>query len=301
MQSEKKTEKNAGSARDSSGRRRKVAYRLVGVNKTTGRRIKVAVFEPEEDDDEAKPDPRRRILASAQKCWELISNNEDVRQTVQELLDAGCDWVQLLWCVDGFCQHYELPGTVVRTAFSKTLGPLSKRISKFERKISRWEATIREFNQEITDSTHVDLSSHTRDFEAYRAVLRVAQKAALPSGRKPHINEENATYLYHLLVRSTGRAHYREIADLIAERLKHANAADDPYQELANSPLFSPGKSGSRRKKPAMEAWDLRYMVKRFRKNDPQRFMSLLEGVNFGLKHIPDAWRKMPPGPEGTN
>jgi len=50
-----------------------------------------------------------------------------------------------------------------------------------------------------------------------------------------------------------------------------------------------------------MEAWDLRYMVRRFKKNDPQRFMALLKGVKFGLKHIPDAWRTMHPVLEGTN
>jgi hypothetical protein len=271
------------------------------VNKTTGQRIKVAVFEPEEDDYEATADPRPAILASAQKCWSLISNNEDARQTVQELLDAGCDWVQLLWCVDGFCHHYELPGMVVRNAFSKTLRPLSKRISKFQQKIARWKADIREFNQEISDLVHVDLASQAPDFDAYRAVLDVARKFALPTGRKPHINEENATYLYHLLVQSTGRPHYREIADLIAERLEHANATNALCQNITDDPLLRPGRSGSRRTKPAMEAWDLRYMVKRFRKNDPQRFMSLLEGVKFGLKHIPDAWRKMPAVFEGTN
>jgi hypothetical protein len=130
----------------------------------------------------------------------------------------------------------------------------------------------------------------------------VAQTAALPSGRKPHINEENATYLYHLLVQSTGRAHYRQIACLIVERLKHANAADALYQNISDDPFPRPGKPGSRRTKPAIEAWDLRYMVKRFRKNDPQKFMSLLEGVKFGLKHTPDAWRTtMPPVLEGTN
>jgi hypothetical protein len=300
MERLRKTEQNGGSARDSSGSRKKVAYRLVGVNKATGRRIKVAVFEPEED-DEATADPRPAILASAQKCWSLISNDEDARRTVQELIDAGCDWVQLLWCVDGFCQHYELPGMVIRTDFSKTLRPLSKRISKFEQKMARWETAIRDFNQEITDLVHVDLASQAPDFDAYRAVLDVAQKFALPTGRKPHMNEEGATYLHHLLVQSTSRPHYREVAYLIVARLKHANAANALHQEIADDPLLRPRKPGSRLKKPAMEAWDLRYMVKRFKKNNPQRSKSLLEGVKFALKHIPDAWRKMPPVLEGTN
>jgi hypothetical protein len=294
-----KIKRDDGPVRNSRECRRKVAYRLVGTNKITGRRIKVAVFEPEADEDRA--DPRPRILESAQRCWNLISSSEHARQTVQELIDAGCDWVQVLWCVDGFCQHYELPGKVVRTAFSKTLGPLSKRISKFEQKIARWDSAIREFNQEITDLVDIDLSSHAPDFEAYRGVLGLAQKAALPSGRKPHINEENATYLYHLLVESTGRPHYRQIADLIAERLKHRDAANVLYQDIADSPLIRPGKSGLRRRKLAIEAWDLRYTVKRFKKIDPQRFMSLLEGVKFGLNHIPPSWRKMPSVSEGTN
>lgn len=291
--------KNAGSVKTAnSGHLRRVAFRLVGVNKKTGRRIKVAFFKPE--DDEAKTDPRPQILESAEKCWSLISSNEDARQTVQGLIDAGCDWVQVLWCVEGFCQHYELPGKIVRTTFSKTLSPLSKKISKFEQKMARWEAAIRKFNEEMTDFVHVDLSSHTPDFDAYRAVLGLAQKAALPSGRQPHINEENATYLYHLLVQSTGRPHYREIADLIEERLNHTDTANALYQDMANSPWLRPSKSDLRRKNVNIEAVDLRDMVKRFKKNDPQGFISLLQGVKFGLKHVPAGWRKMPAVVEGT-
>jgi hypothetical protein len=128
----------------------------VGVNKKTGRRIKVAFFKPE--DDEAKTDPRPKIHKSAKECWDLISTNEDARRTLQKLVDAGCDWVQLLGCVNGFCEHYELPGEMWNAAFTQTLRSTSKKVAGFEKKIARWEENIRRFNAEITDLTHVDLA-----------------------------------------------------------------------------------------------------------------------------------------------
>jgi hypothetical protein len=281
------------SSKNSRAPSRNVAFRLAATNKVSGRRITVAFFEPEED-EEAKADPRPRMLESARRCWNLISGSEEARQTVRQLIDAGCDWVQLLWCVNGFCEHYELPGKIFRSAFSRTLRGLSKRISGFEQKIRRWEADIRAFNEEITDYVHVDLSSHAPDFEAYRAVLSLAQKAALPSGRKQNANEENATYLYHLLVESTARPHYKEVADLIEERLKHTAMAEVAYEGLREHSLSCPGNSEVKQKNVTIDATDLQKIVKRFRKNNPERSISLLYGVRFGLKHIPSGWRKMP-------
>jgi hypothetical protein len=147
--------------------------------------------------------------------------------------------------------------------------------------MARWEGVIKKFNDRVTELAHVDLASHAPNFEGYRAALRVAQINALPSGRRPHIKEENAAYLYHLLVASTGKPHYKEVADLIEDRLRCGESQGQLRTDLV--------------------ATDLRDIVKRFKRDNLPRFMSLLQGVTFSLRQIPAAWHKMPTAVEGAN
>ena len=133
----------------------------------------------------------------------------------------------------------------------------------------------------ITDLTCVDLASHAPNFEEYRAALRLAEINSLPSGKKPHTKEENASYLYHLLVKTSGKPHFKEIAYLIEERLKRGETKGQLITDLT--------------------AENIRDMVKRFKSNDPVRFMSLLQGVKFGLKHVPRDWHTMPTIVEGAD
>ena len=103
---------------------------------------------------------------------------------------------------------------------------------------------------------------------------------ALPAGKRPRTAEENLAYLYHLLVRSTERAHYREIADLAQERL-NCRESETPLRTIGEA--------------------DIRDMLKRFKKNDPSRYAALNQGAKFGLSVVPSAWRRMPLFVKGKN
>lgn len=253
-------------------RRRKVAFSLSGVNTTTGHKIKVAVFEPERDDED-RADPRPAMEEAAKKCWALISTDTGAKNVTQDLLNKGCDWVQLLAHVERYCEAREARWKELQKEFSKYLRGLSRKILRFDSRVEQWEVTLRKFNEEIEQLTHVDLSPHTPSFEAYRAALRVAQVNALPSGKKQKIEHECVTYLYHLLDVCTGKPRFKEVADLLQARL------DCDKSTRGVEPI---------------DVETLHDIIKSFKESEWPRYNSLRQGVKFGLRFIPPSWRKLP-------
>ena len=188
---------------------------------------------------------------------------EDVRgASATRLLDKkGCDWVQLLAYVEQFCQHPKS-----EAAFSEAtnyLVSLNERIKKFGSKTKKWEDQINRINSQIEAELHVDVAAHAPDFEAYRAALHVAQVAALPSVKIPKIRQETVVYLYHLARLSTGRAHYKELADILQARL-NANK----YPEMVTQNYFET-------------------TLKRFKQEKTHTHFKLQKVVQIGLKWAP--------------
>jgi hypothetical protein len=240
------------------------------VNDRTGETIKVDVFAPDRDEEDAM-DLRPACLETAKDCWRLISKNGTAQAAMRNL--QGCDWVQPLAFVDLYCRACGPEGVDFCKDNVKYQRKLARRISRFEATVTKWESAIRTFNADITELVHVELAPHAPRFDAYKQVLWIARTHALPSARKLRIAEECLVYLRHLLVLSTGRPHYREIGDLILARL----ACDN-----------------SLHKTKEFDAAMIRDHIEYFRKTEPDEYESLRKAAKSFLRQAPPEWRVLP-------
>src|SRR6266576_470420 len=246
---------------------KQIAYRIPLKNKETGQRIKVAFFQPDQEDDK---DPRLSMLEAAKKCWKTISHDKSAVAATKLLTARGCDWVQLLALVEQYCHYPSSELKQIEIDAAKLSLELNKKIGKFESKMAKWETEIGRINSLIEEELYVDVAAHAPKFDAYKAALHVARLAALPSAKNPHIEKESIVYLYHLINLSTGRAHYKELADILQAR------------------LHSRGWGG-------IDADDLQRILKRFRKDNPTRYTELQKAARLGLRWAPFSQFTLPP------
>jgi hypothetical protein len=216
------------------------------------------------------------MLKAARKCWEAISHDERGKAATKLLDDGGCHWVLVLFIVENYCQHFRSEGKAEHVKFTEDMGKLSKKISKFASRVRKWEAAIEKMNSQIEDALPLDASAHTPDLVPYQTVLRVARILALPSTMDLTRKKDLIVLLYHLAKISTGKAHYRELADILQARL---NAGPD-QTTMDESTLDENTLKGS---------------VKRFKREDPANYRKLGKAVRTLVEGAPFARYKLPP------
>jgi hypothetical protein len=250
-------------------RKRKIANRLRGVHEETGQEISVAVLKPEPDEDEK--DPRPAMLDAATKCWERISTNEHPHgkegcEAVRLLNESGWSWVPVLALVEQYCNYPASHLEEVHDEFKEYLRKMNKKIRRFESKITKWEAEIRAINTEIEDYLHVDVAAHAPQFTAFKGALQIAKVNSLYRTRKKEIEKESIVYLCHLIKLSTGRAHYKELANILYAR------AGQSFDEHT-----------------------LEITMARFKEDNPSRYRDLQQGARSLLRDQPFSDQKFPP------
>ena len=127
-------------------------------------------------------------------------------------------------------------------------------------------AEIRAINTEIEDYLHVDVAAHAPQFTAFKGALQIAKVNSLYRTRKKEIEKEAIVYLCHLIKLSTGRAHYKELANILYAR------AGQSFDEHT-----------------------LEITMARFKEDNPSRYRDLQQGARSLLRDQPFSDQKFPP------
>ncbi len=251
---------------------KKIQFRLRFKNPATGKRFTVTIFEPYEQDE---GNPSLLMLTAATRCWKAISQDQIAQEATRTLNRKGGTWVFVLGIVEYYCQYFGPMGRKRHRDLIASLASLNKKIAKFEARVKKWEAEINEMNSSIENELPIDIATHMPSFAAYRTVLQVARELSLPSMMDLTRKKNHIVLLHHFAEVSTGKAHYKEIANILQARLDSENDAAMPEKTIDESTL--------------------KRTVKRFKQKDPEGYRKIETAVRALLKGALFADCKIPP------
>ena len=249
---------------------KKILIRMPIEHKVTGTKINVTIFEPEE---EGGVGPSSLMLNAATTCWEAISKDRDAVTATKLLNESGCHWVLVLFFVEHYCRHFQPEEKKQYKDYKDSLRKLNRKIAKFASRVVKWETRINKINSQIEDELLIDVAAHAPSLAAYKLVLDVARKLALPSMMQLKTKKECVVCLYHFARLSTGRAHYKELVDILHARL---NADSDRISRMIRES-------------------DLKDIVRRFKQEDPAGYRELEKAIPTLVKGAPFAAYQLPP------